>query len=373
VDKASGESQAIDGFVPRVCDGIRTVGMSFMMLLALPVLSTASAQDAPRLIDPRLIAPTTARVNPAAAKATPDAAVSPELLREVQLLDDPSYQARESAAAKLQDQSIDENQLLSLLAGDELSAEQRYRLVEVLRRRIIDTPRGAVGIRMQSVPPDAFGAPIEMKVMELLPGLPAERVLQVGDRVMRVDGQPFRSQEDLAVLVQNKKPGEAVQLVIKRMRTDDRGRVMRDANDQPILDIMNVDIVLGSADLLVDPDRMAQLNPVQRERSMRAQAIVNTFSPTARRVPLHDEAALFAMSDPQFDVDAHFAVQSLLLQKQYVADGRMTMSQPLLDYWRSQLAMLKTQAEQPNISDFDRKYLRKVAERYEQVMREDVQ
>jgi hypothetical protein len=174
------------------------------------------------------------------AEADPNTPISPGVLEVVSQLDDASYDRREAAAQLLASDEVDNQQLLALLAGDSLSPEQRYRLVEVVETRIIRTPRGAVGIQIDmgmGVGPNGL---LELRVNGLVPGLPAEKVLRIGDRISHVDGQPLRAQQDFTTIVQMKKPGEKVTLRVKRNRTDEQGRLLRDAEDQLIVDDMDI-------------------------------------------------------------------------------------------------------------------------------------
>ena len=136
--------------------------------------------------------------------------IDPQLRELVQRLDDPSFNAREAAVQEIIKDADDRVQLYALLAKNELTVEQRYRLLGVLRDYLLTMPRGAVGIRMENMLPGMAVAGAGVRVAELLPGLPAERVLEVGDRIMSIDGQPLTVTSDLQRHVQSKRPGQKI-------------------------------------------------------------------------------------------------------------------------------------------------------------------
>src|SRR5688500_4657765 len=102
--------------------------------------------------------------------------VDPALRDLAQRLDDPSFAVREKATHELLERQVDRNQIYAMLEFDSLSAEQRYRLLAAVRDSLVNMPRGALGIQMQQVQFNRQG-PIEVRVQDLLPNLPAEKVL----------------------------------------------------------------------------------------------------------------------------------------------------------------------------------------------------
>jgi len=53
-------------------------------------------------------------------------------------------------------------------------------------------------------------------VLQVLPDMPAAKVLQAGDYVVELDGMPVAKQEDLLEYVRSKKPGDSLQVTYKR-------------------------------------------------------------------------------------------------------------------------------------------------------------
>ncbi|MHC4446457.1 MAG: hypothetical protein ACYSXF_01440, partial [Planctomycetota bacterium] len=94
--------------------------------------------------------------------------IGPDLRRLVQQLDAPSYAVREEAMGRCSRGACDRLQPHALLAGPGLSAEQRHRLVIVLREQLLESPRGAVGIRFNRAPHRMEGIVVD-RVAVLIP------------------------------------------------------------------------------------------------------------------------------------------------------------------------------------------------------------
>src|SRR5262245_39786191 len=229
-----------------------------------------------------------------------DVVVDSGVLAYVDLLDSPSFTQREEASRQLVEVTADRLQLYALLKGGDLSAEQRYRVLDVLRELLLKTPRGAVGIRMQ---PIGFGAGAqELRVEELIPGLPAERFLHLGDRITHVDGHPIKSNEDLTIRVQSKRPGEKVVLNIKRTKRTEQGETIQGPDGEPIIEEMTVEFPLGSADMLDKVQgqfgqgqfgQLTQSRGVLQQRQDEARRACATLAPDVRSIPVKGgEAAL---------------------------------------------------------------------------------
>ncbi len=164
-------------------------------------------------------------------------------------LDDPSYEARQEASARLSDRAFSIEQIKQRLRRD-LSPEQRHRLLAVYSQRVLNSPRGALGIQMPAAQRAAPGQPVEVIVTNLLPGLPAERVLKRGDRIDRIDGVPLLDSNDLITQIQNRRPGDEVVLTVRRLRRDDEGIPVVDEALQQVYEELTVRVALCSADLL---------------------------------------------------------------------------------------------------------------------------
>ncbi|MCI0675027.1 MAG: PDZ domain-containing protein [Phycisphaerales bacterium] len=309
--------------------------------------------------------------------------VNPEARGAVGQLDDPSFDTRERATAVLLDVQTDKLQLYAILNDRSLTTEQRYRLLAVLRQKLVSTPRGALGIstRFQDQQPqlDAMGQPAGVRVAELLPGLPAERVLQVGDRITHVDGVPLIIMGDLQFRVQSKRPGEKVQLTVKRQKNDAQGQPLMDDQGLPIAETMQIELALGSAELLKSVGaRFGQnndLSDVERQRLQEADHAADVFAPAARQIPVRGgEVALLATtlpSHPQdLEVDEHPAIQRLLSERTWIARNQQAESPEDRQRWRQRLSELYDRAGEPTLGRQEREFLLRVIERYTELLRD---
>lgn len=178
------------------------------------------------------------------------------------------------------------------LARDDLSTEQRHRLLDALCRRIVERPRGAIGITMDSMRRDGRG----VRVVDLVRGMPAAEVLRVGDVIEHINDEPIRNSEELATVVQEMKPGTSVRLRVQRPVRDAQGRPRRDGAGETITEPVELTIQLGSMEQLEQGERFAG-NPVRvqtmvlREREMEAARLRNRFAAPGSLVQVDGAAA----------------------------------------------------------------------------------
>ena len=119
---------------------------------------------------------------------------------------------------------------------------------------------------------------IEIEVLRLLPDLPAERVLEVGDRITEIEGVPLRGSNDLIRYAQVR-AGTPIRLTIRRVVRADNGEVMRDANAPCNTSGAKVTIELGSAEYLHEANGdVQQISPVQLNREQQAMQIARYFA-----------------------------------------------------------------------------------------------
>lgn len=183
--------------------------------------------------------------------------------RAVAGLDAPTWAERRTAARRCRE-VLDEDEVVERLRSADLPAEARHRLFDLLRRQLLERPRGALGINLNYYPPRG-GRPGYVLVRSVHPGLPAEQVLRADDRLLAVDGEPLDREGSLAALVQRRRPGDTVRLTVQRPRRDPDGHLLRDEDDNEVLeDRIEVDIRLTSVERLPGnglggrPDREAR-------------------------------------------------------------------------------------------------------------------
>lgn len=213
--------------------------------------------------------------------------IGPELRRLVERVDAPSYDVREEAMGRLRRGACDKLHLYALLADPGLSAEQRHRLLSVLVEQILDAPRGAVGVSVNRA---------RFVVQDLLPGLPAERVLLVGDRLMRLNGDLLETWDEFVIGVQLRPPGERVQLTIERSVRDAEGDLVLDDNGQPKRATEQIELVLGSADRLINPltGQPQKGGVVMTARRDEVAQATKRFGPRAHRIQIRGAAPKLA-------------------------------------------------------------------------------
>jgi len=162
-------------------------------------------------------------------------------VRAVAQLDDASFEARQAASRALMDSSIGDDEIWAILDREGLSQEARQRLLEASCRRILERPRGALGIRMGNAAPPRRGVLVQSTV----PGLPADGVLRPGDVIHAVDGKAVATSNDLAAVLQARLPGQEIRLEVMRQERDAVGRPLQDPKGQPVQRELELRLPLG--------------------------------------------------------------------------------------------------------------------------------
>lgn len=298
----------------------------------------------------------------------------PALLDLVDRLGSPEYAVRAGATASLLEGEPPIDALVAVLDRAQLDDEQRHRVIQVVRERLINTPRGALGITMRwhQVDPTQPG---EVEIIALLPDLPAERVLNVGDRITHIEGRPLFRQDDVIRRVQSRRPGDRVLMRVRAPRRDEAGHALLDADGETVFDERQVDLELGSAELLVDPETGRPGQPpssVQRDRLNDAATVVRIWGPTPPRTAIAGEASTPLRRDGAAEtlVEQHPLVTTIRNQRRMIEDGRVAISPSLRDFWERQLQALIDQADQPGLTWEERAYLSRVAERFAELIPE---
>lgn len=207
--------------------------------------------------------------------------IEPDLDRIVSRMGDSLYSNREEATAELLERGVDLLQLYAALARGGLTPEQRHRILSVIQDRLLNTPRGAVGIKV-----DQRWLPDEIVIQQLLPNLPAREVLEVGDRVTHLDGEPLESWNAFVKSVQSRLPGSRIAITIKRPR-ENRVAVEKPPPG-PEYEVIELEFDLGSADLLRDPvtGRPQRGGPVYDERKREAELAMDRWGADPKEIDL---------------------------------------------------------------------------------------
>jgi hypothetical protein len=239
-----------------------------------------------------------------------------------------------------------------------LGAEAHARLVEVCRSRLIDAPRGALGIQMARL-----GSNDGVTVTGLIANMPARKVLRAGDRIVSLDGRPVRNSEELSAIVQMKKPGQRIRVAVMRGERDALGRVRGGEDGKPVENRLELEMDVGSrVDLerFGEPGMDAMRASDAREQLVRA--LVTEFPGPVRAV----EPAWLA-GEPR-DVESHPIITSLrdAVRRSEAAGGIV----PQGALWRAQLDYLRGLARAPSLTPDERAYFEAVAARLEELVAE---
>lgn len=306
--------------------------------------------------------------------------LDPALLEVVRHLDDPAFDKREEAAQTVVEKAGDKIQLYAILDHGNLTIEQRYRLLQIVREYLLDMPRGAVGISMAGWQPGMALQGGGVRVADLIPGMPAERVLQVGDRIMAIDGHALATQTDLLVYVQTKRPGDRISMSIKRSKVDDRGDLVLDERNQVMTDDLVVELELGSFETLKNTQRgEARPSPVAQQRAREAGEVADKFAPTPTALMVTGEnGQAFAFTSSDTDdtepdivdarADTHPLVRKLLRDFELIDGGRITLTPELRRQWYQELQLFAQVTAQADMGEEMRLMNERVIARYSQLL-----
>ena len=338
------------------------------MLLATTLATTAMAQNRNPGFPQQVSTPDL----PSAADLA-NVRVDDEVFALAGELSSDSFEQRELASMRLREGEYDRRQLYALLYTERLESEQRHRLLQVLRHRLVSTPRGALGISMRTRRA-AVGEPYEIEVFDLIRGLPAERVLQIGDRIYRADGHLLLESDSLVTRIQSKRPGDVLKLSIRRVQRDEAGMIRRDQDDRPIHKEFDVELVLGSTQLLEDPDAPGRFSrsSVMVDRESEARHAAERFAPTPQRIQLAgggDQSSFGVEGDQLMEfVDQDPAIQNLLAQIWSLQRGNVRDAQAVRNIWEANMQQLFRHAELSELSPNERERRLKVARRYKELV-----
>ena len=272
-------------------------------------------------------------------------------------LGSPDPARREAATSALRDQSLPDEQVWLQLAQppEPLGAEAHARLVDVCRSRIVDAPRGALGIQMAGRLGDGNG----VTVTGLIPNMPARKALRTGDRIVALDGRVVLTSNDLSEIVQMKRPGQRIKVTVMRGERDELGRVRGGEDGKPVETRIELEMDVGSrADLERFGDQGMDLVRPADAREQLALALVTSFPGPVRTV---DPAWL--EGEPR-EVDEHPVIVSL--RQSLGGDG----GAPQAALWKAQLDYLRGLARSPSLTPGERAYFEAVAARMEQLLAE---
>lgn len=278
--------------------------------------------------------------------------VDPELARLVASLDDPSFAAREEAEAAILVRRAPLSSMLAVLSREDLTAEQRQRLVGVVSEQVERIPRGALGIRMDTAREVGQG----VVVSGFVEGMPAAHVLEPGDRIVAIDDAPTPTTTQLIGAVQRRLPGEVVRLRVHRAGAPDP---------------MELDVVLGSVEQLEQDanDPLARQNPVLAERTAFIAELERRFGPPTITLLAGTSAKVDA--PPVDPVEGHPEVTRLRRYLAMVESGALLDASALRPLWQRRIQRLRQELLDSRRPAGDREALRAVIARCEDLLRDD--
>lgn len=299
-------------------------------------------------------------------------AISPETEAVINELGSPDFARRRAASDRLRGDAVPVDDLLAALAKTTLSDEQRNRLVAIAIDRIVNAPRGALGIRMDVARNPALVPGVEggVRVTGLVDGMPAARHLQVDDVIVAINGRALRDRDDLVTVVQGLAPGTTVRVEAIRADRDERGKPRLDGAGMPVTRRVDVAFPLGSTrDLEQDGDRQGAMvaNPVTGQRLELARAVAQRFAPQPRIVAVPEDR-LAAERLAQQPPDIHPDVQSLLRWRELVKLQGGVWDDTTLELLRGTLAELRRRAADPSLTAAERDWFARVADRYAELI-----
>lgn len=292
----------------------------------------------------------------------PDVAPSPisglddAVWREIDALDDPSWIRREEATERLKNLEYDDDAIFILLQDTDRSHEQVYRLLQILRHRLLNRPKGAVGISMDTNTGD------DVVVLEVIPGMPAEKVLRPGDHLLAVDGVAVRDSDHFGDLVKAKRPGETVDITFVRAELDANGNPRRDERTGSIV---YTEEPRTEAMPLGNLNQLGQ-TWIDRHRDRQQRVILDAmfrFAPVYEFIPAPPGGS---PQQPALSgrVDDYPAIRSLRNQVQLINRGEMVITPELQREWRQTIEQLTELMSDRSLTADERFFVVQVIQRY---------
>lgn len=270
--------------------------------------------------------------------------------RLVDQLDAPDWNDRETATHLLarDTQGVSTRLIEDSLEAGGLSLEQVNRLLRVMEIRLLYAPRGAIGIQMllqQGINPGG------VEVTAVIPGLPAEELIKVGDVITHIDGEQLNDRDDLARIVQSHWPGDPLQLRVLRTK-----RAIPDADGnrpaEPVVELLEIEIELGSTEQLRTNGRSNVLDPGRGQRSLKMRDLLQRHGaiPYSLSIPLTKGRGM-----SRIDQERDPIIQDVLRKLESNRAGiSSTPMEQLRSEWALGVSMIDATLERKDISALQR-------------------
>ncbi len=293
-------------------------------------------------------------------------AIAPLTEQLVTQLASRSYAERRAASERLQSSEVALDDLLSVLARGGLAPEQHHRVLSIAFDRIVNAPRGALGIQMNPARPGEGG----VRVTRIIPGFPAEKHLEVDDIIVAIDGRAVRDVTDLRMIVQGQPPGTEVRVEAIRAERDPRGKPRVDAAGAAVTRRIDVRVPLGSKRELdsAEPTNAGLgSDPLDMARQEQGRALLRRFPPKTLNIRLPDDAKIEADFAAR-DVDQHEYVGQLLEEIKRAKAEQRDLPAHTIGWNRAQIRALRAMAADPSLSEAERGWHARVAKRLEELI-----
>ena len=245
------------------------------------------------------------------------------LSRYMDRLDSDRWLDRETATIDLaRDRVVEENVIVERLAQSLMTQEQRLRLLRAIETRLLLLPKGALGISMKkhiSDFVDQDGEPVRgVEVVDLIPGMPAEDVLRIGDVMVSIEDQPFEVPSQVSSLIKQYWPGDEVELEIARDDVVDGDDAVRRSRR------IRIRIQLGSTEQLVQQNRNSRFSNSDRHQDeRRVYEYYELHGPKPRLLnPPENDGEPMQVSNMPMGFNVDLILQQLVADREAVLEKR---------------------------------------------------
>jgi hypothetical protein len=287
----------------------------------------------------------------------------PAVTALVRALGATDFAQRDAATTALRDAKVPDEQIWIHLQSTPggLTYEAHARLLDIGYSRIKDAPRGALGIQMAP----RMGETDGVTVTALIPNMPAQKVLRPGDRIVELDGKPIQVSQQLSTIVQTKRPGERIPLVVMRGQRDAVGRVVGGPDGRPVETRHELEIEVGSrADLEKFGDGGMDAPIFDGGRNQMSELLLETFPTPVQMMRIE------RVPGESIAVDSHPDI--IQLQGQLASPDGLGLGAGVRSVLRARLDSLDASARAPGLTDDERAWFQAVAERYRELIPEEL-
>ena len=288
----------------------------------------------------------------------------PAVTALVRALGATDFAQRDAATTALRDPKVPDEQIWIHLQSTPggLTYEAHARLLDIGYSRIKDAPRGALGIQMAG---GRMGENNGVTVTALIPNMPAQKVLRPGDRIVELDGKPIQESSELSKIVQTKRPGERIPLVVMRGQRDAVGRVVGGPDGRPVETRHELEIEVGSrADLEKFGDGGMDSPIFDAVRKQMLELLLATFPTPVQMMRIE------RVPGESIAVDSHPDI--IQLQGQLARPDGVGLGAGVRSVLRARLDSLEASARAPGLTDDERAWFQAVAERYRELIPEEL-